>query len=169
MFAAIGALMVGAAAAVTLEGLGLGLRARLIRGPALHVADGAGGAALIAAVALGVAWIFGAVALHAPGAGELRRDVQRSLILGHLNDVLPPSGPILNALNRVDPSPSVRGPRARVGPPPKSIARDPDVTGAGASVVKVLGTACGLGVEGTRWVAVSRQLRSPPSSRAKAA
>jgi S1-C subfamily serine protease len=153
MFAAIGALTVGAAAAVTLEGLGWGLRARLIRGPGMQVGDGAGGAVLIATAALGLAWIFGAVALHTPGAGELRRAVQRSLILAHLNDLLPPSGPILNALNRVDPRPSVNGPPAAVGPPSESIVRDPDVTRAGASVVKVLGTACGLGVEGSGWMA----------------
>ena len=33
------------------------------------------------------------------------------------------------------------------------IARDPEVQEASASVVKVLGTACGLGVEGSGWVA----------------
>jgi S1-C subfamily serine protease len=153
MFAALGALLIGAAIAVTLEGLGLGVRARLIRGPAMHYADGAGGAVLIASVALGLAWVFGAVALHAPGAGELRRDVQRSLILGHLNDLLPPSGPLLNALNRVDPRSSVNGPPASVAAPASAIARDPDVKQAGGSVVKVLGTACGLGVEGSGWVA----------------
>jgi len=92
------------------------------------------------------------VALHAPGAGELRRDVQRSLILGELNDLLPPSGPILNALNRVDPRPSISGPSASVGPPSVQILDDPDVSRAGESVVKVQGTACGLGVEGSGWV-----------------
>jgi S1-C subfamily serine protease len=153
MFAALGALMVGAAVAVALEGFGLGVRARLVRGPATHLIDGAGGALLIAAVALGLAWIFGVVALHAPGAGELRRDVQRSLILSHLNDLLPPSGPIINALNRVDPRPTVTGPSPSVPPPSSAIARDPDVMRASSGVVKVLGTACGLGVEGSGWVA----------------
>jgi S1-C subfamily serine protease len=152
MFAALGALIVGAAVAVSLEGLGVGVRARLVRGPLSHFADGAGGAALIAALALGMAWVFGAVALHAPGAGELRRDVQRSVILGELNDLLPPSGPILNALNRVDPRPSISGPEPGVGPPSEATVNDPDVRGAGTSVVKVLGTACGLGVEGSGWV-----------------
>src|SRR3712207_9135848 len=52
---------------------------------------------------LGLAWLFGAVALHTPGARELRRDIQRSEILSRLNDALPPSGPILNALARFDP------------------------------------------------------------------
>jgi S1-C subfamily serine protease len=153
LVAAVAALMLGAIAAVTLEGLGLALRARLVRGPATQVVDGVGGAALIAALALGLAWVFGAVALHTPGATELRGDVQRSAILRALNRVLPPSGPILNALNRVDPRRSVSGPPAAVGPPDAAIARDPEVVRAGASVVKVLGTACGLGVAGSGWVA----------------
>jgi S1-C subfamily serine protease len=79
--------------------------------------------------------------------------VQRSLILRSLNGVFPPSGPIINALNRVDPLPSVTGPSTRVAPPDPAIASDGDVQGASASVVKVLGTACGLGIEGSGWVA----------------
>src|ERR1700712_3384724 len=49
---ALGALLLGALAAVTVESFALGLRERLIRRRFLHRADGAGGAALIAAVAL---------------------------------------------------------------------------------------------------------------------
>lgn len=151
--AALGALVAGALVAVTLESLALGLRSRLIReGGVLHLADGAGGAALVASVALGLVWVFGAVALHAPGTAQLRADVQRSLILRSLNDVLPPSGPILHALNRVDPAPSIVGPSTAVGAPDPAVATDPDVVAAGASVVRVLGTACGLGVEGSGWV-----------------
>lgn len=149
--AALGALLAGALVAVAVESLALGLRAKVIRRPVLHLADGAGGAALIAAVALGLAWVFGAVALHAPGTARLRADVQESLILRSLNEVLPPSGPVLNALNRVDPAPSVTGPRALVAKPDAKIATDPDVLGAGDSVVRVLGTACGLGIEGSGW------------------
>jgi S1-C subfamily serine protease len=154
LFAALGALLGGALVAVTLEGLALGLRARLISGRGLlHLADGAGGAALIASVALGLVWVFGAVALQAPGGANLRADVQRSLILRRLNDVLPPTGPILNALGRVDPAPSIVGPATPVAPPDPAIAGDPDVARAGASVVRVLGTACGLGIEGSGWIA----------------
>jgi S1-C subfamily serine protease len=153
LFAALGALIVGALVAVTLESLALGLREHLIRGSVLRLADGAGGAALIAAVALGLIWVFGAVALHAPGTAELRSDVQRSLILRRLNDLLPPSGPVLNALNRVDPAPSIAGPTGPVAPPDAAIAADPDVRRVSRSVVRVLGTACGLGVEGSGWVA----------------
>jgi S1-C subfamily serine protease len=151
--AALGALVAGALVAVTLESLALGLRSRVIRGTGLlHRAAGAGAAALIASVALGVVWVFGAVALHAPGTAQLRADVQRSLILRSLNEVLPPSGPILHALDRVDPAPSIIGPTAPVAAPNPAIVSDPDVLGAGDSVVRVLGTACGLGVEGSGWV-----------------
>jgi S1-C subfamily serine protease len=148
---AIGALLVGALAAVMLEGAALALRRRLIRRPLLHRADGAGGAALIGAVALGLAWIFGAVALHAPGTTQLRADVQNSVILGELDQVLPPSGGVLNVLDRVDPAPSITGPATPHQPPDPAIAADPDVEAAGASVVRVLSTACGLGIEGSGW------------------
>jgi S1-C subfamily serine protease len=153
LFAALGALLAGALVAVTLESLALGLRERLVKGQALRLADGAGGAALVAAIALGLTWVFGAVALHAPGAAQLRADVQRSRILRSLNDLLPPSGPVLNALNRVDPAPSITGAITPVAPPDPAIASDPDVERARRSVVRVLGTACGLGVEGSGWVA----------------
>ena len=38
-------------------------------------------------------------------------------------------------------------------PPDAGIARDPEVRAAGRSVVRVPGTACGLGVQGSGWVA----------------
>jgi S1-C subfamily serine protease len=154
LLAALGALTGGALVAVTLESLALGLRERLVRDRRhLHLADGAGGAALVACVALGVVWVFGAVALHAPGATNLRIDVQRSLILRSLNDLLPPSGPVLNALDRVDPAPSIVGPVTPVAPPDPHVVSDAGVERAGESVVRVIGTACGLGVEGSGWVA----------------
>jgi S1-C subfamily serine protease len=148
---ALGALLAGALTAVTVESFALGLRERLVRRPALLVADGAGGAALIASVALGLAWVFGAVLLHAPSTARLRADIQQSLILRSLNDVLPPTGPLLNALDRVDPAPTVLGPAAPVAAPSAKIASDPDVLHAGESVVRVLSTACGLGIEGSGW------------------
>ena len=150
--AALGALLAGALVAVAVESFALGLRARLIRSRLLHLLDGAGGATLIGAVALGIVWIFGSVALHAPSTAQLRADVQQSVILRSLNEVLPPSGPVLNALDRVDPAPSVTGPATPTGAPNQAIVADPDVVRAGESVVRVLGTACGLGVEGSGWM-----------------
>ncbi|HET9678227.1 MAG TPA: MarP family serine protease [Solirubrobacterales bacterium] len=148
---ALGALLAGALTAVTVESFALGLRERFVRRPSLLVADGAGGAALIASVALGLAWVFGAVLLHAPSTARLRADIQQSVILRSLNDVLPPTGPLLNALDRVDPAPTVLGPAAPVAAPSAKIASDPDVLHAGDSVVRVLSTACGLGIEGSGW------------------
>lgn len=144
-------LLLGALVATFLEVLGIQLR-RGLRGP-LGVADGIGGALLVGALALGIAWILGAVALQTPGARELREPIQRSLILRELNAVLPPSGPILRALARFDPLPQLSGPGANVSPPDAAIARDPQVRAAGESVVRVLGTACGLGVQGSGWIA----------------
>jgi hypothetical protein len=136
-----------------LAGLAFGLRER-VRSPGLSLADGVAGGVLTGCLALGLAWILGAVALQTPGATiDLRRDIQRSEILRRLNAALPPSGPILNALARFDPFPHIDAPGARVSPPPPGIPRDPQVRAAAAGVVRVLGTACGLGVEGSGWVA----------------
>jgi S1-C subfamily serine protease len=152
LFGLIGALLAGSLLATGLGELGQTLRAR-VRVPAFGALDGLLGALLSAAVALGIVWIAGAAALQLPGQQDLRRDVQRSEILQRLNAALPPSGPILHALGRLDPLPSINGPSADVAPPRSAIARRPAVRAASRSVVKVLGTACGLGVEGSGWVA----------------
>jgi S1-C subfamily serine protease len=153
VMALLGGLLLGGVVAVSVEGIARAARARWVTGSVTTSADRAGGTVLLAALALGLAWVFGAVALHTPGARELRPAIQRSVILRELNALLPPSGPILRVLNRIDPTPRVRGPEARVPPPESGIARDPDVRSAGRAVVRVLGTACGLGVSGTGWVA----------------
>jgi hypothetical protein len=150
LFALIGALVFGGILASSLELLGFHLRRRI--GDRLGALDGAGGALLVGCLGLGIAWIAGAVALQTPGARELREPIQRSAILRELNERLPPSGPILRALARFDPFPEIRGPRPDVPPPDSRIARDPEVERAGRSVVRVLGTACGLGVQGSGWV-----------------
>jgi S1-C subfamily serine protease len=151
MFALLGALLLGGLFASGLEMLGFHLRMRL--GERLGLIDGFGGAALVACLGLFLVWIGGSVALQTPGARELRESIQRSAILTELNEALPPSGGILKALARFDPFPSISGPSANVPPPDAKIARDPDVRSAGRSVVRVLGTACGLGVQGSGWVA----------------
>jgi hypothetical protein len=146
----VGALIVGAGFAAGFEGLGVRLRSKLTL-PGFGFVDGVLGALLTACVGLGVVWILGAVAVHSNG--DVRYEVQRSEILSRLNKALPPSGPLLNALARFDPFPRIDGPQANVAPPAKGIGRDPQVRAAAASVVKILGTACGLGVEGSGWVA----------------
>ena len=152
LFALGGAVILG-----TLLGAGLqmaGEAARTaVRFPGLFALDTGLGAALGAALGLALAWIVGAVLLQTPGV-HLRRDIQRSAILKALNEALPPSGFILHALARFDPLPRINGPStAGVPAPTPDIARHPAVHAAEASVVRVLGTACGLGVEGSGWVA----------------
>lgn len=146
------AMLIGGIVAVSLEGVAHVLRPRVLRGRGAVVLDAAGGALLLAALGVALAWLFGVVALNAPGAKDLRQAVQRSAILSALNQAVPPSGFILNTLNRIDPGAAISGPEPGVGPPDSRIAGDPEVRGAAASVVRVTGTACGLGVEGSGWL-----------------
>ena len=140
--------------AVLLEGIGslagASVRGRLRFTP-LRALDSAGGLALGAATALAVAWVLGAVALQLPGQVELRRSAQRSQVLQRLNEIVPPAS-VLQALARVDPFPTIAGPIARVEPPDPRVLRVPGVRAARESVVRVLGTACGLRVAGSGWV-----------------
>ena len=150
IFGLFGALTAGAILASGIGGLGLRLR-RTLRIPGLGLADGVLGALLSAAVALGIAWVFGIMALSLPGASSLRGVVERSAILRRLDELLPPSGSVLGVLARIDPFPTVALPIAPVSPPPRLPSRISIARSAG-SVVRVLGTACGLGVEGSGWV-----------------
>jgi S1-C subfamily serine protease len=150
LFALLGAILLGGVLAMGLESLGFKVRALLV-GP-LGIIDSAGGAILMGCVGLGVAWLVGAVALNTPGARQLRRDIQRSQILSSLNDHFPPSGGFLNALARFDPFPSVTGRVPPLPPPNSRVARDPEVRAAARSTVRVTGTACGLGIEGSGWI-----------------
>ncbi|HEY2216142.1 MAG TPA: MarP family serine protease [Solirubrobacteraceae bacterium] len=152
VFGLAGAVLVGAIFASGAEGLGFVLRRSLML-PGLGVLDGVLGAVLGGALAFGVVWIVAAVVAQAPNETQLRKDIQRSAILRELNVLLPPSGPILNALARLDPLPSISGPSPDVSPPPPQIAHAPGVRTASGSVVRVLGTACGLAIEGSGWVA----------------
>ncbi len=157
-FGLVGALLAGAILASGLEGLGWRLRRGTLLVPGVSLIDGALGALLSAAVGLGVVWILAAVAAQIPGEEQLRTNIQRSAILQALNGVLPPSGPVLNALARLDPLPAIPGRLPALAPPPPRIASDPGVRGASRSVVRVLGTACGLAIEGSGWVARAEEI-----------
>jgi uncharacterized membrane protein required for colicin V production len=161
-FGLIGALLAGAILATGFEGVGLRLRRTLVV-PGLGIVDGVLGAALSAALGLAIAWILAAVVLQATPTARLRADIQRSEILRELNQLLPPTGPILNVLASLDPLPSISGPLPNVGPPPAAIAHDPAVRSASRSVVRVLGTACGLAIEGSGWVAAPGVVGTHPA------
>ena len=149
--ALVGALVLGAGLAALLQAVGWGVRARY--GSTLGVLDGVGGALLTGTVGLGLVWILGALALHAPAATAWEDDVRGSRVLEALNERLPPSGPLLGALSRIDPFPTVTGPAPGVGAPTARVARRAGVRAAAGGVVRVLGTACGLRVQGSGWIA----------------
>ncbi len=151
----LAALAGAAVGAIVLETLGTlagtALRSK-VRRRRLSTFDAAGGLVLGAVAGLAVVWVLGAVALLLPGQTDLRQGAQKSALLRRLNGVIPPSN-LLNALARIDPFPTISGPAAPVAPPDPRLARAPGVRRASASVVRVLGTACGVGVEGSGWVA----------------
>jgi S1-C subfamily serine protease len=145
--AAVGAILLEAAGTV----IGTALRSGL-RIPPLRTLDSAGGLVLGAGAGLALVWVVGAAALLLPGQQELRRTAQRSVVLRQLNELVPPSR-LLHALARIDPFPAIAGPSAPVAPPDPRLLRAPGVRRAAPSVVRVLGTACGLGIAGSGWVA----------------
>ena len=151
----LAALAGAAVGAIVLETLGTlagaALRTRL-RTPRLRSFDAIAGTVLGGFAGLTVVWVIGAVALLWPGQAGLREGAQRSFVLRRLNEVVPPRE-LLNALARIDPFPAITGPAAPAEPPDPRVGAEPAIRSASASVVRVLGTACGIGVEGTGWVA----------------
>lgn len=152
MFALLGAVLIGLLALVLAVNLGSHLREATIRGPFGEAIDGIGGALLIAAVALGLVWVMGAVVLYTPGAENLRRDAQKSILLGEINEVMPPSGPLIQALHRIDPVPTVARSPGQIAAPDSGAGSSGAVRRASSSVVRVFGEACGVGVMGSGWV-----------------
>ena len=148
--------LVGAVLGAVLLQFGAIAVASFIRGGVrfapLRVVDSAGGLVLGIAIGVGVVWVAASVALLTPGETGFRQEVERSAIVKQLDSALPPRT-LLNLLARIDPLPSVIGPKAPSLPPSKGILRDPSIRNATTRIVKVLGTACGVGVEGTGWVA----------------
>src|ERR671933_1995717 len=125
------------------------VRGRL--GP-LRPFDSVGGVLAGGVAGLVLVWMLGTVALFLPGQTSLRRSAQRSAVLRRLNDIVPPRR-LLNLLARIDPFPSIAGPGAGVAPPDPRLVDFPGVRRAQGSVVRVLGSACGIGVSGSGWVA----------------
>jgi S1-C subfamily serine protease len=128
------------------------IRTSLFAVPPLRALDSVGGLLLGAAMGAAIVWVAGAVALHLPGQTQLREEVQRSKILGEINQRVPPSR-LLDAIERVDPFLVIKGPEANVAPPDPALLASPGVRAARDSVFRVTGTACGLGVAGSGWAA----------------
>lgn len=115
--------------------------------------DGAVGAVLLAAFAIGIVWVGAAAITQSRANKDLRREIRASAVVKELNAILPPSTGILDAIARIDPVPQINGPSPNVPAPDSAVARDPDVQRAAQSTVRVLGSACGYGIEGSGWIA----------------
>lgn len=126
-------------------------RGLLVLGP-LRVFDNVGGAMLGLATGVVLCWAIGAVLLYTPGQTELRRYAQDSAVLSRLNTEYPPSR-LIDTLANIDPFATLAGPAAGVDAPDPAVLNSSGVNGAALSVVRVIGHACGLGIEGSGWVA----------------
>ena len=152
-FFALGGALLGGTLLQALAGITGGvLRTSLRTIPGARTIDSGAGLVLGAAAGLILCWAVAAVLLYLPGQSELRRAVQRSAILARINETFPPER-LLETLERVDPLGVLPGPEATVPAPDSALARDPDVVASSRSVVRITGIACGLGVEGSGWIA----------------
>jgi len=154
-YAPVVALVAAVALAVAFEVIGStigGVIRSRERARSVRTLDSAGGVLAGALIGLAIVWVLGVMALQLPGQADLRQAVQRSYVLQRLNEIVPPRS-LLNALARIDPFPTFAGPPVPAEPPDPTVLRTPGVREAAPSVVRVLGTACGLGVEGSGWVA----------------
>ena len=111
-----------------------------------------------AVTGLALVWVLSAAALLVPSQTRLRQEAQSSELLRRLDQAVPPRT-LLNLLARIDPIPSIVGPAAPSTPPTPRSPPTRRSAGASASVVRVLGTACGIGVEGSGWFAAPRPRR----------
>jgi S1-C subfamily serine protease len=150
--AALAGAIVGAGLLQGVSGLaGSTVRGGLSLIPGLRLVDTALGAVAGALLGLELVWVTGAMLLQLPGQNQLRTEIQRSQILNRLNEVAPPST-VLRALNRVDPFQAITGPPPPSTPPDTRVLSSATVQRAHASVVRIVASACGLGVEGSGWV-----------------
>jgi S1-C subfamily serine protease len=141
-----GALILGTLAGV----LGRPVQRFLFARPGLAAVDRAGGVVAGAALGVGLGWLVAVLAVHQPALG-LRGPVRDSAIMPQLLRAVPPAS-VLRALNRFDPLPLLPGIGERLPAPDASVLRSPGVRAAAASVVKVEGTSCGVGTQGSGWV-----------------
>ena len=154
LFSLVTALMVGGLAAILLRGAGRGDQAAAVVSarPTCSTASAA------RCWSRRSGWRWSGSRARSPSRRRARASSARTSSARRssrkLNEALPPSGPILNALARVDPFPRIRGPAANVPrPEPAHPARPRRAGGARRASCEILGTACGLAVQGSGWVA----------------
>jgi S1-C subfamily serine protease len=136
---------------VIARSMGGSIRNRL-SSPTSATLDGLGGALLGLALSLVLVWAVGVFALQSLPLASLQPVAQDSKILQALKERMP-SGLLTRAVADLQPLPKIRGPEPEVAAPEGNIRNDPDVRAAGERTLRVTGTACGYGVEGSAWVA----------------
>jgi S1-C subfamily serine protease len=112
----------------------------------LRVVDSAGGLLLGFVTGLAIVWVCSAVVLDASVQTSVKRDLQRSWIVRRLDSAVPPQK-LSHFLE------SLTGPSAPSLPPSLGVLHNQRIRSSLTRVVKVLGTACGVGVEGSGWFA----------------
>ena len=151
--AALAGAIVGATIVQAIASLvGASIRKTLFVLPPLRMLDSLGGLVAGAVLGLVFVWVAAAVILQLPGRPRFREDVLDSRIVRQLNRIAPPRD-ILRAFARIDPFPSIAGPAPPTQPPDTRALTSAAVRRARPSVVRVTGVSCGIGVEGSGWVA----------------
>jgi S1-C subfamily serine protease len=164
LLVSLGALFIVILSASLGQGLlqwgGAKIRDRITWQP-VRALDAVGGAVLSGCAVLIVAWALG-VAVSGSRIDGVTPLVRSSVLLSKVNEVLPArAGGLLDAFNNVvgtsffprylEPFSPER--IVDVAPGDRRMVRDPDVTRAGTSVLKVRGTnSCGRGIEGSGFV-----------------
>lgn len=150
-YASLGGAVLGAALLGAVAGsLAQSPRDFLRLQPVLRLADSAGGGMVGGAMGLALAWLAAVVVLQQPG--DARRAIQDSELLPRLLAAVPPEE-VLRALGRFDPLPLLPNFAAGELPPPDaSVLRSPAARAAARGVVKIYGSSCGLGAQGSGWV-----------------
>lgn len=150
-YASLGGAVLGAALLGAVTGsLAQSPRDFLRLQPVLRLADSAGGAVVGGAMGLALAWLAAVVVLQQPG--DARRAIQDSELLPRLLSAVPPEE-VLRALGRFDPLPLL--PNFATGelpPPDASVVASAAARAAEQGVVKIYGSSCGLGAQGSGWV-----------------
>jgi S1-C subfamily serine protease len=146
--AAIGAALLQSVASIA----GSSARKALFVLPPLRMLDSVGGLVAGAAFGLALCWVAAAMLLQLPGQTKIRDDVLGSTIVQRLNQIAPPRT-LLRAFARIDPFPQITGPAPPSTPPDTRALASAAVRRAQPSVVRITAIACGVGVEGSGWVA----------------
>ena len=119
----------------------------------LRVLDSAGGLLLGIVTGLAVIWVCALVVIRSPTHVGFRTDVQRSWIVQRIYAAVPPRDVLPLLRGAIDPFLFIVGPEVPTLPPSVGVLRNPRIRASLTRVVKVLGTPCGVGVEGSGWFA----------------